>query len=158
MAFGASKFELIDGSGESTSVTDVGGFTFPVPFDGEIFNLQVSADLRTGSTVTSLNTVGIEYDYSVYKSPSVPNNGIDHAATNYTTTSLTSFVVFGYPNNTLTANSFRSASNINTGTINVSAGDRIGVRIRTKASTDASASNVSQVTFSASISYAPTLT
>jgi len=154
MGFGNHTVENIDGSGQSTSPPDAGGFAFPVPFSGTIQNLQVSADLLVAS-VTSINTVGLQYDFTVFVAPSVPNNGIDHLSSPYVTTALTASVRFGPPNSVITAGTFRTSTNINTGSITVNAGDRIGVRVRTSQATDPSASDITQLSFSASVSYVP---
>ena len=49
--------------------------------------------------------------------PSAPNNGIDHLSSPYVTTPLTSSLRFGFPNNTITPGTFRTATNINVGVI-----------------------------------------
>jgi hypothetical protein len=152
MGFGNHTVEVIDGSGESTSPAEVAGFSFPIPFAGTVQNLQISADLLVASVV-SINTLGLQYDFTVFRAPSVPNNGIDHLASGYVTTPLTGSVRFGFPNTVITAGTFRTATNINLGSLVVSAGDRIGIRIRTLASTDPSAADITQLSFSASLSY-----
>ncbi len=154
LGFGNQSTEVIDGSGQSTSPPEAGGFSFPVPSSGTIQNLQVSADLLVTSVV-SINTLGLQYDFEVFVAPSTPNNGADHLSSSYVTTPLTTSVRFGFPNNVITAGTFRSATNINTGGITVNAGDRIGVRVRTLANTDASAGDITQLSFSASVSYTP---
>lgn len=132
---------------------DAAGFAFPVPFAGTVQNLQVSADLLVASVV-SINVVGLQYDFTVFIAPATTNNGIDHPAASYMTTPLSSSLRFGFPNSIVTAGTFRSATNINTGTVlNVSAGDRIGIRIRTLGATDFSAADITQLSFSASLSY-----
>ncbi len=155
MGFGSHTVEVIDGSGESTSPPEAGGFAFPIPFAGTIQNLQISVDLLVASVV-SINTLGLQYDFTVFRAPSVPNNGIDHLSSSYVTTPLTSSVRFGFPNNVITAGTFRSATNINVGgSLVVAAGDRIGIRIRTLLSTDPSAADITQLSFSATLSYTP---
>jgi hypothetical protein len=154
LGFGNSSVETIDGSGQSTFPPQAGGFSFPVPFTGTIQNLQVSADLLAASSVF-INTVGLEYDFTVFISHSVPNDGTGHIASSYTTTSLVSSVHFGFPYTIITPGNFYTATNINLGSIAVSAGDRIGVRVRTLSSTDPSASDITQLAFSASLSYSP---
>ena len=154
LGLGNNSTEVIDGTGQSTMPPEAGGFSFPVPFSGTIQNLQVSADLLVASVV-SINTLGLQYDFEVFVAPSAPNNGIDHLSSPYVTTPLTTSVRFGFPNNVVTAGTFRSATNINTGAITVNAGDRVGVRVRTFASTDPSAADITQLSFSASISYTP---
>lgn len=154
MGFGSNTVEVIDGSGESTSPPEAGGFAFPIPFNGTIQNLQVSADLLA-TTVGSLNSLGLQYDFTVFIAPSAPNNGIDHLASPYVTTPLTASLRFGFPNTTITAGTFRAATNLVTGPLVVSVGDRIGIRVRTLASTDASAAEVTQLSFSATLSYTP---
>jgi hypothetical protein len=156
MGFGNHTVEVIDGAGESTMPPEAGGFSFPVPFAGTIQDLQISADLLVASVV-SINTLGLQYDFTVFRAPSVPNNGIDHPASGYVTTPLTSSLRFGFPNTVVTAGTFRSATNISFGTpLVVAAGDRIGVRIRTSQSTDPSAADITQLSFSATLSFTPT--
>ena len=156
MGFGSHTVEIINGAGESTMPPDAGGFAFPVPFDGTIQNLQVSADLLVASVV-SINTLGLQYDFTVFLSPRGINNGIDSIASSYLTTPLTSSLRFGFPNNVITAGTFRSATNINVGSLTVHAGDRIGIRVRTLASTDESAADITQLSLSATLTYAPTV-
>ncbi|SFM44399.1 hypothetical protein SAMN03159341_1343 [Paenibacillus sp. 1_12] len=155
MGFGNHTVEVIDGSGESTMPPEAGGFAFPIPFAGTVQNLQISADLLVASVV-SINTLGLQYDFTVFLAPSVPNNGIDHISSPYVTTPLTSSVRFGFPNNIITAGTFRTATNINVGgSLIVAAGDRINIRVRTLMSTDPSAADITQLSFSASLSYTP---
>lgn len=155
MGFGNNTVEVIGGSGESTMPPEAGGFAFPIPFAGTVHNLQISADLLVASVV-SINTLGLQYEFTVFRAPSVPNNGIDHSSSSFVTTPLTSSVRFGFPNNIITAGTFRTASNINVGgSLVVAAGDRIGIRVRTIASTDASAADITQLSFSASLNYTP---
>ncbi|WP_339204123.1 hypothetical protein MHH56_23700 [Paenibacillus sp. FSL K6-3182] len=155
MGFGNHTVEVIDGSGESTMPPEAGGFAFPIPFAGTVQNLQISVDLLVASVV-SINTLGLQYDFTVFRASSVPNNGIDHSTSAYLTTPLTSSVRFGFPNNIITAGTFRTATNINVGgSLVVAAGDRIGIRIRTLMSTDPSAADITQLSFSASLSYTP---
>ena len=154
MGFGNHTVEVIDGSGESTMPPEAGGFAFPIPFAGTVQNLQISADLLVAS-VAFINTVGLIYDFTVFLAPSVPNNGIDHLSSPYVTTTLTSSITFGFPNTTITAGTFHTATNINVGSLTVAAGDRIGIRVRTRASTDPSAADITQLSFSASLSYTP---
>ena len=152
--FGSSTVGVIDGSGESTSPPEAGGFAIPVAADGTIGNLQVSVDLLVASVV-AINTLGLQYQFTVFRAPSVPNNGIDHPAASFVTTPLTTSVRFGFPNTIITAGTFRSATNLNLGTISVTAGDRIGIRVRTLTPTDPSAADVTQLSFSATMTYAP---
>jgi hypothetical protein len=154
LGFGSSTVSVIDGAGESTSPPEAGGFAFPVPADGTIGDLQVSVDLLVASVV-SINTLGLQYEFTVFRAPSIPNNGIDHAAASFVTTPLTTPVRFGFPNTVITAGTFRSATNLNLGTISVTAGDRIGIRVRTVGSTDPSAADITQLSFSASVTYVP---
>jgi hypothetical protein len=152
MGYGSNTVEVIDGAGESTMPPEAGGFGFPIPADGVVANLQVSADLLVASVV-SINTLGLQYDFTVFRAPSAPNNGVDHIASVYLTTPLTTSIRFGFPNTIITAGTFRAATNINLGTLNVSVGDRIGVRVRTLAATDPSAADITQLSFSATLSY-----
>jgi hypothetical protein len=153
MGFGNHTVEVVDGSGESTMPPEAGGFSFPIPFAGTVQDLQISADLLVASVV-AINTVGLQYDFTVFLAPSVPNNGIDHLSSSYVTTPLTSSLRFGFPNTVITAGTFRTATNINIGgPLLVAAGDRIGIRIRTNPGTDVSAADITQLSFSATLSY-----
>jgi hypothetical protein len=155
MGFGNHTVEVIDGSGESTMPPEAGGFSFPMPFAGTVQDLQISAELLAASAV-SINTLGLQYDFTVFRAPSVPNSGIDHPSSPYVTTPLTSSVRFGFPNTVITPGTFRTATNINIGgSLVVAAGDRIGIRIRTNATTDPSAADITQLSFSATLSYTP---
>jgi len=154
MGFGNNAVEVINASGESTSPVQAGGYSFVVPFNGVIQNLQVSTDLFVFPF--NINSFGLQYDFTVFVSSSFPNNGIDHPAQPYLTTPLTTSVRFGFPNTSIDpSGSFRSATNINTGSITVNAGDRIGVRVRTNPGTDGSAQEVTQLSFNASLMYIP---
>ncbi|KQX68949.1 hypothetical protein [Paenibacillus sp. Root444D2] len=158
MGFGSHTVEVIGATGESTMPPEAGGFAFPIPFAGTVQDLQISVDLLVASVV-SINTLGLQYDFTVFRAPSVPNNGIDHSSSPYVTTPLTSSVRFGFPNTVITPGNpsgFRTATNINVGgSLVVAAGDRIGIRVRTLAETDASAADITQLSFSASLSYTP---
>ena len=155
MGFGSSRVETVGPSGESTMPPEPGGFSFAVPYAGTIQDLQVSADLLVAS-VSVINVLGIQYDFTVFRAPSSPDNGTAHIAAPYVTTPLTTSVRFGFPNLTLVPGTFYSATNINPGTpLVVAAGDRIGVRVRTNVNTDPSASDISELSFSATLSYIP---
>ncbi len=155
MGFGNSRVETVAISGESTMPPEAGGFSFPVPYAGTIQNLQVSADLLVASA-SFINILGIQYDFTVFRSPSSPNDGTAHVASGYVTTPLTTSVRFGFPTSILVPGTFYSATNANLATpLVVAAGDRIGVRVRTDATTDPSASDITQLSFSATVSYVP---
>lgn len=155
MGFGSNTVETIDSAGESTSPPQAGGFAFLIPRAGTIQNLQVGVDLLV-SSVAFINTLGLQYDFTVFRAPSVINNGIDFISPAFLTTPLTSSVRFGFPNTTITAGTFRTATNLNVGgSLTVAAGDRIGIRVRTLASTDPSAADITQLSFNASLSYTP---
>ena len=154
MGFGNHTVQVIDGAGESTTPPEAAGFSFPIHAAGTIENLQVSADLLVAS-VASINTLGLQYEFTVFLAPSAPNNGIDHLATPYVTTPLSTSVRFGFPNNVVVAGTFRAATSLNPGSIVVSPGDRIGIRVRTLAPTDPSAADVTMLSFSASLSFVP---
>lgn len=154
LGFGNSRVETINASGESTQPAEAAGFSFPVPFDGTVHDLQVSADLLVASPVF-INIIGLQYDFTVFRASSVPNDGTSHVASPYLTTPLVTTLRFGFPN-VVTPGTFYAATNINAGTpLIVSAGDRIGVRVRTNAATDPAASDITQLSFSATLSYTP---
>jgi hypothetical protein len=155
MGFGSSTVAVVDGAGESTMPAQAGGFSFPVPFDGTIHDLQVSADLLVASPVF-INTVGLEYDFTVFRAASVPNDGSAHFSSAYVTVPLSSPLRFGFPLSVVMPGIFYTATNVNAGTsIAVAAGDRIGIRVRTNPATDPSASDITQLAFSATLSYTP---
>ncbi len=154
LGFGNRTVAVVNGAGESTIPPEAGGFAFPVPFDGTIQNLQVSVDLLVAS-VMSINLLGLQYDFTLVRAPSFPNDGIDHPASPYLTTPLTASVRFGAPFTSVLPGTFRTATaNIN-GPFPVNAGDRIGIRVRTSPSTDPSAADIAQLSFSATLSYVP---
>lgn len=155
LGFGSNTVQVINGGGESTSPAEAGGFSFAIPFSGTIEDLQVSADLLVASVV-AINTLGLQYDFTVFRSPSVPNNGIDHLASPYVTTPLTASLCFGFPNNVVTAGTFRTATARVAGPLVVSAGDRIGIRVRTQQSTDPAAADITQLSFNATLTYVRT--
>ena len=131
---------------------EAAGFAFPIPFNGTVQNLQVSADLLVAS-VASINVTPLIYFFTVFRSPSVPNDGTHHIASSYVTTPLNSSVTFVGPG--IVTGTFYAASNLNTGSLNVSAGDRIGIRIRTEEASNPSAEDITQLSFNASLSYTP---
>lgn len=150
MGFGNHTVEVIDAGGESTMPPEAAGFAFPIPFDGVIQNLQVSADLLVASVV-SINVTPLTYVFTVFKASSFPNNGTHHLASAYVTTAYSTSVTFG-PG--VTAGNFYAASNLNNiNSLSVSAGDRIGIRIRTAVGSDPSAADITQLAFNASLSY-----
>jgi len=149
MGFGSHAVEVISG-GESTSPPEAGGFAFPIPFSGTLRNLEISCDLLLASIAT-IPTVGLIYDFTVFLAPSSTNLGVAHVASNYVTTGLTGSLTF--PIGPYVAGTFYSATNILGGTLNVFAGDRVGIRIRTRVATDGSAADVTQLSFSASLSF-----
>jgi len=153
MGFGESAVQVINLFGESTMPPQAGGFAFPVPFDGTVQNLQVSADLLVAS-VASINVTALTYEFTVFRSPSVPNNGIAHLSSPYVTTPMTSSVTFGFPG-LVVPGEFYSATNFSPAPLVVNAGDRIGIRVRTEPVSDPSAADVTQLSFSATLSYTP---
>jgi hypothetical protein len=158
LGVGNSATETVNGSGESSVPSEPGGYSFPIPFAGTISNLQVSTDLFA-ITTSLLNTTGLQYDFTVFVSPSATNNGIDHSASAYVTTALTIPTAFGgLAGTTIIGSTYRSCTNLNTGSISVNAGDRVGVRVRMlttgNAVTDGLvASEVGQISFNASLRY-----
>jgi hypothetical protein len=153
MGFGRSTVETINFSGESISPPEAGGFAFPVPFDGTVQALQVSADLLVASVAT-INVVPLTYEFTVFRASSAPNDGTAHVASPYVTTSMTSSVTFGFPN-LVTPGTFYTATNFRPAPLFVQAGDRIGIRVRTSPSSDPSAGDITQLSFSATLSYTP---
>ncbi|ANB50981.1 hypothetical protein [Powai lake megavirus] len=152
LGFGSSIVQIIDLDGESISPSETGGFSFPIPFNGIIQNLQVSADIFVATT-TSINDIPIRYVYTVFRAPSVPNNGLSHVSASYVTTALASTLTFDGPTNPVVADTFYTASNISLGTLPVSVGDRVGVRIRATPGSDPSTADITQSSFNASLSY-----
>jgi hypothetical protein len=155
MGFGNHTVEVIDMSGESTMPPEPAGFAFPIPFNGTVQNLQISADLLVAS-VASINVTPLTYVFTVFRAPSFPNNGTAHLASFYVTTPLSSSVTFGGPASPigpLVAGTFYAATNLNVGSLVVAAGDRIGIRVRTAVASDPSAADITQLSFSATLSY-----
>jgi hypothetical protein len=138
------------------------GFSYPIPYRGRLRNLEVSSDIlpiplalpEAPAVLPSLNTLGLEFDFTVFIANSNPNNGVDHASSPYLLSTLTSSVRFGAPTNTTLVNAVpRTATNLNCGSIIVNPGDRIGVRVRTNSATDASALELAAASFSATLGY-----
>ncbi len=156
LGFGSSTVGVISGFGELIFPPQAAGFSFPIPFTGTVQNLQVSADLLLAS-VASINVTPLTYVFTVFVAPSIPNNGTAHLASPYLTTPLTSSITFGGPGGgPLIAGSFYAATNINLGSLVVNAGDRVGVRVRTVQASDPAASDITQLSFSATLSYTRT--
>jgi hypothetical protein len=155
MGFGNSTVQAIDGLGTSVFPPQMGGFSFTAPYTGIIKDLQVSADLLVVSPIF-INTIGLRYDFTVFVGSSSPNNGISHFTLQYLTTPLTVSVNFGFPYTGIAPGTYQSATNLNTGSISVNAGDRIGIRVRTSQGTDPSASDITQLSFNASVRYLTT--
>lgn len=154
VGFGNNAVEIIDGAGESTMPPEMAGFSFPIPFDGTVQNLQVSADLLVAA-VTSINVTPLTYVFTVFLAPSTPNNGLSHPSSPYVTTPFSSSLTFGGPTNPVVAGNFYAASNLSAGPLVVSQGDRVGVRIRTDVASDPSAVDITQLAFNAGLSYTP---
>ena len=126
---------------------------FPIGCPGIIRDVQISTDLLV-EYVASINVTALVYDFQVFLAPSAPNAGVAHLSSPYVTTPLVASVSFGGPSNILTAGNFYTATNINiAGTLVVTSGDRIGVRVRTRVASDPSAADITQLSFSATLSY-----
>ena len=154
MGFGSATVEVINGAGESTSPPEAGGFAFPIPDAGVLRNLQVSVDLLVAS-VASINVTPLTYVFTVFLAPSATNSGVWHLAAPYVTTAFTTSVTFGGGAPAIVAGTFYAATNLALGPLAVSAGDRVGIRIRTAVASDPSAADITQVSYSASLSYSP---
>lgn len=152
MGFGSNTRETVDFAGESTDPPEFAGFSIPIPFDGVIENLQISADLLVAS-VASINSTGLQYDFTVVRASGASNNGVASNASPYLTTPLSSSLQFGFPFRVETAGTFVTAANFNPTQLAVTAGDRIGIRVRTAPFTDPSASDITQLSFSATFTY-----
>ena len=153
LGFGSRTVGTIDALGELTSPAEAAGFSIPIPFAGTVQNLQVSADLLVAS-IAFINTTRLTYVFTVFVAPSVANNGTAHLASPYLTAPLSSSITFG--SSSLSPGNFYAATNINPGSLVVNAGDRIGVRVRTLQSSDPAASDVTKLSFSATLSYTRT--
>lgn len=154
MGFGSSSTIAVDGSGEAIIPPQIGGFAFPVPFAGTIQNLEVGVEVFV-TTVSNINLFGLQYDFTVLRAPSVPNNGIDHAAAPYASTSLVTSVKFGqvFSGTLIVAGTFRTSTNINLGSLVVAPGDRVAIRVKTTSQSDVSVVDVTQLSFHASLGY-----
>jgi hypothetical protein len=153
MGFGSSAVEIIDGFGQSIMPPNNGGFSVSIPIDGTLSNLQISADLLVAS-VASINTTPLIYEFTVFVAASTPNDGTAHISTPYTTTLLSDSLTFGGESTPVTPGNFYTATKLNVpGSLLVSAGDRIGIRVRTFVGSDPSAADITQLSFSASLRY-----
>jgi hypothetical protein len=154
LGFGNNAVETINvGTGESTLPPEAGGFAFPIPSQRTFTTLTVSADLLA-TTAASINSIGLQYDFSVFVSAAPNLLGNDGTTIPYTTTLATAPVKFGFlAGTTVTPGTYRTSVNVVTITppLVVSAGTRMGVRVRTLQSVDASAANVTSLSFSASL-------
>lgn len=160
LADGDSAVQLIDGLGQFSiplGTIQAGAYSAPIPFQGRVKNLEVSVDALVIPELpipSLLNTVGVQFDFTVFVSRSTPNNGIDHASQPYLNSSLTTSVRFGAPaNTTILADASRTASALNQGMLAVYPGDRIGVRVRTAAASDLAVLELLLASFNASLSY-----
>ena len=104
--------------------------------------------------MVSINVTPLTYSFDVFVSPSVPD-GTSHLAASYVVTPLHSTVTFGGPGNTVVAGTFYTAASAANGPLVVSAGDRVGIRVRTNQPSDPSAADVTQLSFNASFQYIP---
>ena len=115
--------EIIDEGTESIDPAQVSGFAFPIPLDGIIQNLQISADLFINNlNDPNINDNPLTYTFTVLQATSAPNDGTSHPSSQYLRTAFTGSITFG-PG--LSVGNYYAASNLNFGPLVVSAGDRI---------------------------------
>lgn len=117
--------------------------------------MEVSCDLLAAS-VASINVTPLQYDFELFLAPSVPNDGTAHVASSFVTVpGFESTLTFGGPAAPvpIVAGTFYAATNLALVTMNVVAGDRIGIRIRTRQASDPSAADITQLSFSATLHY-----
>lgn len=153
----STNFQLGFGIATPSSVTpstaESAATAFPVPFDGTVQNLQISADLITTNELGSINTVPVEYVFTVYIAPSFPNDGLSHVASPYVNTVLTSSLIIGGPLNPVSPGTSYAATNINLGSLAVSAADRIGIFVRPTVASDESIADIGELAFGATLTY-----
>ena len=157
MGFG-SHLVLDDGIAANAAIT--GGFAFPIGFQGFISGFEVSADLITSlAGVTNINDTGLQYDFTVFRAPSVPNDGFSHISAPYEATGVQGNIFFGgaeipvavlLTDTNYTATSLTDPSEI----LLVEVGDRIGIVISTPSDVAASA-EVPTISLSSSFFYTP---
>ena len=69
MGFGSHTVDVINGSGDSTSPPEAGGFAFPIGLPGLIRDLQISTVLLV-DYVASIHFTSFVYDFQVFLDPS----------------------------------------------------------------------------------------
>jgi len=157
---GSDRFNSTDGT------ILAGGFSFPIPFAGRIKNLQVSSDILTEllpgnnspSVLPGLNTMGLQINFRVFISHSCPNNGLGHFPSPYLFAPLGESVFFGGPlvgliSGNIGYNTALSTTNLNTSSLMVYPGDRVGILVQTSPDNNTAALEVRRASFSASLSY-----
>jgi hypothetical protein len=139
------------------------GFSFPLPYNCSISNLQVSADLLA-VTPNLINDTGLRYIFEVWYAPfNTLNDGTDQNANTYAYLGYRCDVHFGNDNDiparstVISPNTYRSCTNKNATTIvSATIGTRIGIRIFLDENTVGAAAEISNLSFSASITITPT--
>lgn len=139
-SFDAFSIPIVMGFGNQILDTSFGtltaspipaGFTFPIPFDGLIRNLQVSSDMIFTAAFNPLQ-ISLPFKYTIFKSSSSPNNGNIHPSNPFINTTLeTNIILSGtivFP--PASSNASYTATNISRNSIPVFVGDRIGIRVQ----------------------------
>jgi hypothetical protein len=166
LGFGSSAVMTIgspfDVTGQSTLPPQAGGFAFPVPFTGTIKDFQVSCDLLVAA-LFGAGAQPLEYIFTVFRQQALAtNDGTGYAVSPapstspvYINTTFTTSVTFAPPTSIPASGEYYSATNLNTGSLVVNAGDRIGIRVSTaNAASDSDAiTGVTSLSFSASLVY-----
>jgi hypothetical protein len=137
-----------------------GNYSFPLPHDGTITDIIASVDLTISSPITAGNN--LTFTFTVFKS-SIPPNGNPNTvnsivysdvevAANYAYEAIVNFDFEDDPGLT----GFFSVANVYVTpdeSLSVTAGDRIGIRVQSGASDETLMSNVSAISFNASLTY-----
>ena len=157
LGFGNSRVYTIGAPfnflGESTIPQEIGQYAIPIPFDGIVHNLEIGGDIFITATITE----DLIYEIGVLRASVGSNNaGAAYIQTSpalyYRITPLFSTLTFPL---SFTAPVELSATNLNTGTLPVTAGDRIAIRIIVRQGAAANTAQVTRLGFNASLSYTP---
>lgn len=151
LGFGSSLMIATDGMGNPTPQTQLGGFAFPVPFNGSISNLVVTADILTNDDTLDINQTPLVLVFTVFISAAITLNGGQGSLPTYNSTLLSSSLIFAVP--FVAQDTYYSAGNISTIVVSVNAGDRVEVQVQATEATAGSLNGVDSLSVNASLTY-----